>query len=61
VLNLIVADYQGLFSHDKIGNGYMAMQNEPVQPHNIVKMRSTLKSFMREWSSLGEKERQQCY
>lgn len=27
----------------------------------MVKMRSTLKSLMREWSTEGETERQQCY
>ena len=37
------------------------MKKEGVRPADTIKMRSTLKSFMREWSSMGERERLQSY
>ena len=46
-----------MFETDKLPDGRVIMRPERVRPHDIVKMRSTLKSFMREWSALGEKER----
>jgi len=37
------------------------MRPERVKPQDIVKMRSTLKSFLREWSKEGALERAACY
>ena len=46
-----------MFETDKLPDGRVVMRPERVRPSDVVKMRSTMKSFMREWSSLGEKER----
>ena len=32
-----------------------------MRPQDVIKMRSTLKSFVREWSDLGQEERNQSY
>ena len=50
-----------MFETDKLPDGRVVMRPERVRPHDIVKMRSTLKSFMREWSTLGEEERKQSF
>ena len=56
-LNQIVVDYSNMFESEKLPDGRCVMRPERVRPHDVVKMRSTLKSFMREWSSSGEAER----
>jgi carnosine N-methyltransferase len=37
------------------------MRPERIKLTDIEKMRSTLKSFYREWSAEGRQERDQCY
>lgn len=37
------------------------MRPEPVMPQDIDKMRSTLRSLVREWATEGEPERQQAF
>lgn len=32
-----------------------------AKPSDIIKMRSTIKSFYRDWSTEGTEERKQCY
>jgi carnosine N-methyltransferase len=60
-LNKIVADYQGLFEMQVLPNGQSVLRPERVRPQDIVKMRSTLRSFMREWSAEGKVERDQSF
>ncbi len=50
-----------MFETDKLPDGRVVMRPERVRPHDVVKMRSTLKSFMREWSILGDTERKQSF
>lgn len=50
-----------LFEVDRLSNGQLMMRPERVRPSDVIKMRSTLKSFMREWSDVGQSERDQCY
>lgn len=50
VLTKIVAEYQSLFEYDKLPNGMLAMKPVYVRPSDIIKMRSTIKSFLRDWS-----------
>ena len=57
-LNLIVQEYSNLFESNKLPDGRVVMTPERLQHKDIIKMRSTMKSFMREWSSLGAKERE---
>jgi carnosine N-methyltransferase len=57
-LDSIVADSGALFgdSADSV--------TEPSQPtasHNVSKVRSTLKQFVREWSKEGAEEREKCF
>lgn len=42
-------------------DGTVVMRPERVSAGNIDKIRSTLRSFVREWSSLGEAERNQTF
>ena len=49
-LNLVVADWQALFDKQILPNGAAHLKPEPVRSADVVKMRSTLKSFAREWS-----------
>ena len=37
------------------------MRPERIMPSDIDKMRSTLRSFVREWSSLGKEEREEAF
>jgi carnosine N-methyltransferase len=32
-----------------------------IKPSDVVKMRSTIKSFLRDWSKEGQSERDMCY
>lgn len=50
VLNQIVGEYQTLFEYDKLPNGMIALKPLQVKPTDIIKMRSTIKSFLRDWS-----------
>jgi carnosine N-methyltransferase len=61
VLNKIVAEYQTLFEFDRLPNGLLAMKPMYIKPSDVVKMRSTIKSFLRDWSSQGQLERDMCY
>ena len=51
VLNQIVREHQGLFDTEKLPNGMLALKPMHIRPTDIIKMRSTIKSFLREWSS----------
>ena len=51
VLNQIVREHQGLFDTEKLPNGMLALKPMQIRPTDIIKMRSTIKSFLREWSS----------
>lgn len=51
VLNQIVKEYQSLFEFDRLPNGLIAFKPMFIKPSDIVKMRSTMKSFLRDWSS----------
>ena len=44
-----------------LADGSVVMRPERVMPSDIEKMRSTLRSFVREWSSLGQAERDQAF
>ena len=61
VLNRIVAEYQGMFELDKLPGGMVAFKPMYIKPTDVVKMRSTIKSFLRDWSSEGQAERDMCY
>jgi carnosine N-methyltransferase len=72
ILNKIVAEYQNLFEFDKLPNGLISFKPMYVKPSDVVKMRSTIKSFLRDWSSevsvnymsffiKGKQERLMCY
>lgn len=61
MLNKIVQEYQGLFEHEKLPNGMIMFQPMFVKPSDIIKMRSTIKSFLRDWSTEGQSERDMCY
>lgn len=61
VLNKIVAEYQGMFDFDKLPNGMLMMKPMYIKTSDVVKMRSTIKSFLRDWSKEGQKERDMCY
>jgi hypothetical protein len=39
-----------MFETDKLPNGMLALKPMYVRPSDIVKMRSTIKSFLRDWS-----------
>lgn len=52
VLSKIVNEYQSLFEYDKLPNsGMIAMKPMYIKPTDIIKMRSTIKSFLRDWST----------
>ena len=44
-----------------LADGSVVMRPERVMPGDIEKMRSILRSFVREWSSQGEVERNQAF
>ena len=37
------------------------MKPEKIKPSDVFKMRSTIKSMMREWSDLGKEERDSAF
>lgn len=51
VLNKVVEQYQSMFEYQQLPNGMIAIEPMFVKPTNIIKMRSTIKSFLRDWSS----------
>lgn len=57
VLNKIVQEYQGMFEHEKLPNGLIMFKPMYIKPSDVVKMRSTIKSFLRDWSTEGLNER----
>ena len=50
-LNMIVKEHAGLFEPQRLPNGAVILKPEQVKYGDVVKMKSTLKSFMREWSA----------
>ena len=52
-LNPIVMQYQQLFATDTMPDGSMMMRPERISSSDTDKMRSTLRSFVREWSAPG--------
>jgi hypothetical protein len=42
-------------------NGQQIMRPEKIKPADVYKMRSTLKSLVREWSAEGSSEREAAY
>ena len=56
-LDAIVADSGALFGN----SASPGPDPSPTGPHNVSKVRSTLKQFVREWSSEGRAEREQCF
>ena len=52
-LNQIVAEYQSMFQTEQLADGNLVMRPERISPQDIDKMRSTLRSFVREWASEG--------
>ena len=61
VLNRVVGEYQQMFDFDKLPNGMLAFKPMFIKPSDIIKMRSTIKSFLRDWSKEGQAERDMCY
>lgn len=57
----IVAPYKYLFKYFTASTGEILMEPLVVHPKDIVKMRSTLKLFIRDWSKEGKKEREMCF
>jgi hypothetical protein len=47
----MVAEYQSLFDMEKMPNGMVAFKPMMIKPSDIVKMRSTIKSLLRDWSA----------
>ena len=43
-------EHQHLFEFDKLPNGHIALKPLKVKSMDVIKMRSTIKSFYREWS-----------
>lgn len=60
-LNQIVAPHIGLFPLDTMPNGSVVLRPQRTSASDIEKMRSTLRSFVREWSDFGALERNQCF
>ena len=56
VLNKIVAEYQSMFEFDKLPNGMIALKPVAVKPSDVIKLRSTIKSFLRDWSTNVSKD-----
>ena len=48
---MIVREYQQLFEYDKLPNGMVCLKPMVIKPSDIIKMRSTIRSFYREWSA----------
>lgn len=47
---MVVAEHQHLFEFDRLPNGLIMLKPVFVKPTDVIKMRSTIKSFAREWS-----------
>ena len=54
-------DHYGLFEKVQMIDGNTAMRPVPQRPQDVSKMRSTLKSLVREWSAEGVVERQESF
>ena len=50
-----------MFQTEKLENGGLLMRPERVMMQDIDKMRSTLRSLVREWAVEGETERAQAF
>ena len=50
-----------MFQTEMLANGNLVMRPERISPSDIDKMRSTLRSFVREWAAEGEPERAQSF
>ena len=55
---MIVQDHANLFEHVQLPSGSETMKPEKIAPNNIKKVRDTLKSAVREWSTYGQIERE---
>lgn len=51
-------EYQNLFEFQQFPNGAKIMKPEIIKRTDVEKMRSTLKSLVREWSESGKQERE---
>ena len=60
-LNQIVQDFTSLFETERLPNGQQIMKPEKIKPSDVFKMRSTIKSMMREWSVQGKEERDNAF
>ena len=58
---MIASPYQSMFATEVLPDGTVVMRPERVSPGDSDKMKSTLRSFAREWSTLGESERKQSF
>ena len=57
----IVQPYKSLFKIFKSTTGEIIIEPLIVLPKDIIKMRSTIKLFIRDWSIEGKHEREMCY
>lgn len=57
----IVQPYKSMFNVFRSSTGEVLIEPLLVQPSEIIKMRSTVKLFIRDWSIEGKTEREMCY
>ncbi|MCQ2819544.1 MAG: carnosine N-methyltransferase family protein [archaeon] len=57
----IVTPYKSMFKYFKAKTGEVVIEPLFVHPKEIIKLRSTLKLFIRDWAIEGKKEREMCY
>lgn len=60
-LLLIAQPYKSMFKMFKASTNEVLIEPLFVKPNDIIKLRSTLKLYIRDWSIEGEKEREMCY
>lgn len=60
-LLLIAQPYKSMFKMFKSSTNEVLIEPLFVKPNDIVKLRMTLKLYIRDWSKEGEKEREMCY
>ena len=57
----VVQPYKSMFKMFKSSTGEVLIEPLMVHPKDIIKMRSTIKLFIRDWAVEGVKEREMCY
>ena len=57
----VVQPYKSMFNVFKSSTGEVLIEPLMVMPKDIIKMRSTIKLFIRDWAIEGKKEREMCY